>query len=120
MESGDIEIYMEKATVISKTLIPYPSRWSHPDEHTYLRNQFSWAVTFAFNILKDVKLNGETAKEKWNTEMKNCLKNVVKHQLIKACLDENFKTVPQKCSLTPEEEDEYSNLAYQDECRYGY
>ena len=114
MESEDIKLYMGKANSICETLIPYPSRWSHPDEQTYLRNQFSWAVSFVYHILKDIKLNGETAKEKWNMEMKNPLTKYIKYQLIQACLDENFKTVSQKCNLTPEEESEYSSLAYQD------
>ena len=120
MESEDIKLYMGKATSISQTLIPYPSRWAHPDEHTFLRNQFNQAVAFAYNILKDVKLNGETAKEKWNTKMKNPLTNVVEYKIIGACLDENFKTAPQKCSLTPEEEDEYRYLAYADSRDRGY
>ncbi len=120
MESENIKMYTDKATAISKTLVPYPSRWVHPDEYTYLIRQLEWAIAFTYEILKDIATNGETAKEKWNEEMKKPSTSVLKHQLIEACLDENFKTTPQKCSLTPEQESEYRSLAYQDSYRYGY
>jgi hypothetical protein len=120
MESKDIGAYMDKATAISKTLIPYPSRWSHPDEQVYLYNQLDRAISYTFSILKDIKLNGETAKEKWTEKMNNPLTKLVEYQLIQACLDENFKTAPQKCSLTREQENEYGSLAYQDGYKYGY
>ena len=104
-----------KANAIAKTIVPSPSMYSHEDEHTYLYNQLNWAINYSYQILSDLNTDKEKATEKWTTELEKTTVNVTARKVIKACLDENFLTSPQKSSLTKEEEVEYRHLAYMDE-----
>jgi hypothetical protein len=109
------KVILIKANAIAKTFIPYPSIYSHEDEHTYLHNQLVWAVRYCYKILSELNMDKTKATEKWISELEKPDMDVTSRKIVKACLDENFKTKPQKCSLAKEEIETFQHLAHLDD-----
>ena len=109
------KVILDKANVIAKTFIPYPSIYSHEDEHTYLHNKLVWAVRYCYKILSELNKDKTKATEKWTEELEKPDMDVTSRKIVKACLDENFKTEPQKCSLSNEQVETFQYLASLDD-----